>query len=135
MSETSMKKSYQDDPYALTYPETMPFWQAAEANQFLVKGCNNCNKAHWYPRVVCPFCGSDQTNWTEASGQGTIYSFSLIERADPPYVLAWVTLDEGPVITTNIVDCELASVKIGDKVKVKFRPTTEGRLMPVFVPI
>jgi uncharacterized OB-fold protein len=50
-------------------------------------------------------------------------------------VLAWVTLDEGPVITTNIVDCELASVKIGDKVKVKFRPTTEGRLMPVFVPI
>lgn len=68
-------------------------------------------------------------------GLGTVYSFSLIERADPPYILAWVTLDEGPVITTNIVDCDLASIKIGDKVTVKFRPTTEGRLMPVFVPI
>jgi len=39
------------------------------------------------------------------------------------------------VITTNIVDCDLASIKIGDKVTVKFRPTTEGRLMPMFVPI
>ena len=58
----------------------------------------------------------------------------VIERADPPYVLAWVTLDEGPIMTTNIVDCDLASVRIGDKVRVKFRSTTEGRFMPVFVP-
>ena len=135
MSETSMQKSHQDDPYALAYPETTPFWQAAENNKFLVKGCTQCNRAHWYPRIVCPLCGSDQTTWTEASGLGTVYSFSLIERADHPYILAWVTLDEGPVITTNIVDCDLASIKIGDKVTVKFRPTTEGRLMPVFVPI
>ena len=134
MSETTMQKRYQDDPYALTYPETTPFCQAAESNQLLLKTCKRCKKPHWYPRVVCPLCGSDQTEWIQASGTGIIYSFSLMERADPPCLLAWVTLDEGPVITTNIVDCDLTRVNIGDRVRVTFRATPEGRRMPFFVP-
>jgi hypothetical protein len=58
----------------------------------------------------------------------------VIERADPRYVLAWVELDEGPVLITNIVDCDVESLEIGQQVRVRFHRTREGRTVPVFVP-
>jgi uncharacterized OB-fold protein len=132
MSDQIMQADYQVDAYALAYPETTPFWKSAAEGKLLLKGCDTCGKPHWYPRVVCPLCGSDKTNWTQARGDGTIYSFSLIERADPPYVLAWVELHEGPVLITNIVGCDFKSLKIGDKVHVRFQRTKDGRAVPVF---
>lgn len=134
MSDEAQQAGYQSDAYALAYPETTPFWKAADRGELLVKACEACGKPHWYPRVVCPACGSDQTTWTKSRGRGTIYSFSVIERADPRYVLAWVELDEGPVLITNIVDCDVESLEIGQQVRVRFHRTREGRTVPVFVP-
>ena len=128
-------KTYLDDIFATTYPETAPFWDAAAQNRLLIKTCKACKRAHWYPRVVCPLCGSDDTEWKEASGNGTIYSFSVIERADPPYVLAYVEMEEGPIAITNLVDCDFKSLKIGGKVKVQFQQTPEGRSVPVYKPV
>jgi hypothetical protein len=127
-------KTYLDDVFATTYPETFPFWAAAEQKRLLIKTCAHCNRAHWYPRIVCPLCGSDQTTWKDASGRGTIYSFSVIERADPPYVIAWVQMEEGPIAITNIVDCDFKTIKIGDSVSVRFLQTPEGRTVPVYTP-
>ena len=78
--------------------ETQPFWDAAREGRFLVKRCRACGKAHWYPRTHCPFCASADTEWTEAGGEGSIYSYSVMRRADPVYVMAYVTLDEGPTM-------------------------------------
>ena len=75
---------------------------------------------HHYPRAICPFCFSDKTEWSEASGKGTIYTYSVMRRAPVPYAIAYVTLDEGPTMMTNIVDCDL------DKLEV--RPEGEGGL-------
>ena len=87
-------------------PETAPFWEAAAKGKLLVKRCTACGRAHHYPRPLCPFCGSDRTELRDSAGRGVVYSFSVMRRATPPYVIAYVTLDEGPTMMTNLVDCD-----------------------------
>ncbi|ASC66090.1 Zn-ribbon domain-containing OB-fold protein [Achromobacter denitrificans] len=132
MNRQSELSTYLNDPYAQAYPETAPFWAAAERGQLLLRTCNQCNRAHWYPRVVCPLCASDDTDWKPASGLGSLYAFSIIERADPPYALAYVELDEGPIILSNLVDCDIRAAKIGQRVSAVFRQTPDGRYAPFF---
>ena len=115
-------------------PETQQFWDAAARGTLLVKQCIACGEAHHYPRAICPFCGSDRTEWTEASGLGTIYSYSVFRRAPAPYAIAYVTLAEGPTMMTNIVDCDLDAIRIGQAVRVAFKPTEDGPPVPMFSP-
>jgi uncharacterized OB-fold protein len=76
--------------------EGKAFFDAARQGRFLIPVCTACNRAHWYPRVICPFCASDKVEWREASGKGTIYTFSVMRRVAEPYIIAHVTLAEGP---------------------------------------
>jgi uncharacterized OB-fold protein len=116
-------------------PETEPFWAAAREGRFLVKGCTSCGKNHWYPRAICPFCFSDRTEWRPASGKGVIYSLSVMKRAPEPYVMAYVTLEEGPTMMTNIVDCDFDALQIGQAVRLVFKPTEgDGPPFPMFTP-
>jgi uncharacterized OB-fold protein len=115
--------------------ENEPFWNATAQGKLLVKRCTACGEAHHYPRTLCPFCFSDKTEWTEGSGRGTIYTFSVMRRAAEPYVMAYVTLDEGPTMMTNIVDCDFDALKIGQKVKVVFKPSEGGAPVPMFTPV
>ena len=121
-----------DDPFVVANPENLPFWQAAEQGQLLGKQCNDCARHHWYPRVVCPFCGSANTAWVPLSGRGSIYACSTLRRANPPYTVAYVELAEGPRMLTNLVDMADAEMQIGAPVRVVFRRTEEGRLAPKF---
>jgi len=114
--------------------EIKPFFDAAAAGKLLYKRCAACGEAHYYPRANCPFCGSDRTEWKDASGQGTIYSWSVLRRVPAPYAIAYVTLAEGPTMMTNIVDCDLDRIRIGQKVKVVFKPTDGGPPVPMFTP-
>jgi hypothetical protein len=116
-----------------TNPETKPFWDGCAAGKFLIRRCTSCKKAHWYPRSLCPFCFSD-CEWVEASGKGKIYTFSVMARAEVPYAIAYVTLDEGPSMMTNIVDCDFDKLKIGQAVELKFVPSEKGPPMPMFKP-
>ncbi len=115
-------------------PENKPYWDAAGEGRLLVKRCRACGEAHHYPRALCPFCFSDDTEWQEASGRGTIYSYSVMRRALQPYAIAYVTLEEGPTMMTNLVDCDFDALKIGQSVKVVFTPTDGGPPMPMFAP-
>jgi hypothetical protein len=121
-------------PAPTVYPETRPFWEAAAEGRLLVKRCDDCGVCHYYPRDGCPFCGSVRTSWREASGIGTVYSFSVMRRAEVPYIVAYVTLEEGPTMLTNIVDTDADAVRIGQRVAVRFQSTVSGPPMPVFVP-
>jgi len=115
--------------------ESKPFFDAAEQGKFLIKRCTACGEAHWYPRSMCPFCHSDQTVWEESPGEGVVYSFSIMRKSPTgPYALAYVTLNEGPNVLTNIVDVAPDDLKIGMKVKVKLQPTEGGPPVPVFTP-
>src|SRR4249919_2058918 len=115
-------------------PETKPFWDAAREGRFFVPFCAACGKAHWYPRAICPFCAGDKVEWREASGKGTIYTFSVMRRVKEPYIIAHVTLAEGPTMLTNIVACDADDVQIGHVVIVVFQDTENGAPMPMFTP-
>uniref|UniRef100_UPI000D367130 Zn-ribbon domain-containing OB-fold protein n=1 Tax=unclassified Variovorax TaxID=663243 RepID=UPI000D367130 len=113
---------------------TEPFWNAAKEGVLRIKRCTACARVHWYPRALCPFCLGD-TEWVDASGLGTVYSVSVTRRAGPlPYAIAYVALDEGVTMLTNIVDCDLDTVRIGDRVQVCFKPAEGGYAVPMFAP-
>jgi uncharacterized OB-fold protein len=115
-------------------PETQAFWDAATEGKLLIKKCNGCGQVHFYPRDNCPFCFSDKTEWQQASGNGTVYTYSVMRRAPVPYAIAYVTLAEGPTMMTNIVDCDLNSIKVGQAVKLVFKPSDGGPPVPCFAP-
>ncbi|MBT6093670.1 MAG: Zn-ribbon domain-containing OB-fold protein [Rhodospirillaceae bacterium] len=116
-------------------PETKEFWAAIDQGKLLVRTCRACGKAHHYPRTICPLCGSDDTYFVEGSGKGVIYSYSVMRRAPVPYAIAYVTLDEGPSMLTNIVDCDFDNLSIGQAVQVRFQETEgDGPAVPVFTP-
>jgi uncharacterized OB-fold protein len=115
-------------------PETAPYWDAAAQGRLVVRGCAACGKLHHYPRAVCPFCAADAGEWRTASGRGTIYSYSVMRRAEVPYAIAFVTLDEGVTMLTNIVDCDFDALRIGQAVRVVFKPTAGGPPLPMFTP-
>jgi len=113
---------------------TEPYWQAARQGVLNIKRCLSCKQPHWYPRPLCPFC-LGETEWLPAAGTGTIYSVSVTRRAGPiPYAIAYVALDEGVTLLTNIVDCDLDALRIGQRVKVCFKPTDGGAMVPMFTP-
>jgi hypothetical protein len=116
--------------------ESRPFWEAAAEGRFLIKRCTACGQAHWYPRAICPFCFSVETVWEPSSGEGVIYTFSIMRRSPTgPYAIGYVTLNEGPAVLTNFVDCDPGTLAIGQKVKVRFQPTEGGPPVPVFAPV
>ena len=113
-------------------PETKPFWDAAAEGKLLIKKCLACGERHYYPRASCPFCFSDRTEWQAASGRGIIYSYSVVRRAPVPYAIAYVTLDEGVTMMTNIVDSDFDQIRIGRKVSLVFKPSEGGPPVPMF---
>ncbi len=122
-------------PAPAVNPEGQAYWDAATAGKLLVKQCAACGQYHHYPRALCPHCFSDRTEWREAKGSGTVYSYSVMRRTTPAYAMAYVTLDEGVTMMTNIVDCDFDAIRIGQKVKVVFKPSEGGPPVPMFTPV
>ena len=121
-------------------PETAAFWEATTRGVLLLQRCSGCATVLWYPRFLCVKCHSTDLVDFEASGRGTVYSFTLttrgiLEYADAgSYVLAMVELDEGPKMMTNIVGCDPGDITIGMPVEVEFHPTGGDAALPRFRP-
>jgi uncharacterized OB-fold protein len=115
-------------------PETKAFWDAAAAGRLMIGKCTACREVHYYPRAICPFCFSPRTELQPASGQATIYTYSVMRRTPIPYAIAYVTLAEGPTIMTNIVDCDLDRIRIGQAVRLVFKPSDGGPPVSMFTP-
>ena len=129
-----MAKPQRAIPAPPSNPETQPFWDGAAQGKLLIKKCRACGQSHYYPRALCPFCLSDATEWQTTAGTGTLYSYSVMRRAEVPYAIAYVTLDEGPTMMTNLVDCDFDALRIGQRVSVRFTPTDGGPPVPTFTP-
>jgi uncharacterized OB-fold protein len=85
---------------------------------------------------------SDRVEWVKTSGRAKVLSYTIIYRpvtqafaGNVPYVVAMVTLDEGPQMMTNIVGCEPEKVHIGMPVQVTFDDWTEEISVPKFKPV
>lgn len=124
-------------------PDAVPFWEAAERGELLLPYCPACAGFFFYPRTACPTCGSRDTGWRPVSGRGTVYTF-CVQHVSPlpalagsvPFVTAIVELDEGPRLTSFLVDVEPdpAQVSCGMPVEVTFVRDAEDRTVPVFRP-
>jgi len=120
--------------------ETAPFWDACAGGRLVLPRCDRCHELVWYPRRFCPFCASTSLSWVELSGRGTIYSATVIRqgqgpyRGVGPYCLAYVELDEGPRMLTNIVGVDPTRVEIGQRVRVQFDPAGDDDALPRFAP-
>jgi uncharacterized OB-fold protein len=126
-------------PAPAVNPETKEFWDATAQGRLLLKRCLDCGSVIWYPRAFCPECASLRTEWFPASGRGRIYSYTVNHRTEgaykdaAPLVLAYVELEEGPRMMTNIVGAG-PRLAVGLPVEVVFHDTGEGSALPRFRP-
>ena len=120
--------------------ETKPFWDGTAQGRLVLPHCNACGFVIWYPRARCPECSSTDVRWEEASGRGSSTASPSLRKGHGayrevgPYVLAYVELDEGPRVMTNIVDCDPQSLSVGQRVRVVFDDTGEGSALYRFTP-
>lgn len=122
-------------------PTSLPFWAAAKRHALALQRCASCEKFVFYPRTICPHCGAEDLVWQEASGRGSVYSFTVARRPtmrpfepDVPYVIAIVELEEGPRMTTNIVGCSPEAVHVGMAVQAAFDDVTPEVTLVKFQP-
>ena len=121
-------------PAPTVTPEAAPYWEAAKAGRLLLMRCNACGEHYHYPRPFCPFCMSRDVAWAEASGSGTVYSFTVLRRPAFLFAPAYVTLAEGPTILSGIVAADLDSIAIGMQVQACHVPTDGGPPVLMFSP-
>ena len=118
-----------------------PFWKAAREGRLVIQQCPVCGHRQHYPRPWCTNCLHEDVEFVDASGEGTIYTFTVIRRspnpafeARVPYVLAFVDLDEGVRLVTNVVDCDPESVRIGQRVRARFESIDDEHTVVLFAP-
>jgi uncharacterized OB-fold protein len=118
-----------------------PFWEAARKHELRLQRCNSCQKI-WAPNgPVCPHCFSEDYRWETLSGRGKIASFVVFHKvyhpafaSDVPYNVAFVELEEGPRIISNIVGASNDELRIGMPVEVVFEDVDDQVSLPKFRP-
>lgn len=130
-------------PLPVPQPESDRYWEGCRNGELWLRRCVDCQQAYFYPRNICPRCGSANTEWSRASGRAALHTFAIVHRAphpgfegDVPYVTAVVELEEGPRMAANIVDVapDPANLKIGMPLRVVFERASEQIALPKFTP-
>jgi hypothetical protein len=121
--------------------ESKGFWEACRRHELYIQRCRDCGAARYYSRALCPSCLSDAVEWLRCSGRGTVYTFTVTYqnqaggfRDELPYVMAYVELEEGVRMLTNIVGCTPDAVRIGMPVEAVFEDVTPAATLPKFKP-
>lgn len=120
------------------------YFEGAKQDKLVIQYCTHCEEYIFYPRQICNKCLNDSLIWKNTTGEGEVHSFAIIYRPqhdslfeDVPIILVAVKLKEGPILISNIVDCEVSEVEIGMKLKVKgYQIEDEVDIsVPVFQPV
>ena len=113
------------------WPPTREFWSAAARNELVLPRCDACARYVWYPDGACRACGATTRTWTRVSGNGHLFSWSVVHRPFipqfanlVPFVTALVAIDEDPAVrlSTFLVDCDPQKPHMDMRVAVVFRP-------------
>jgi uncharacterized OB-fold protein len=129
-------------PVPIVNPWAKPFWDAAREEKLMVQKCQDCDQHIFYPRIACPHCFSDKMEWVEASGKGTVYSYTVVTNNAPsafiqdmPFVIAIVKLEEGVQMLSNIINCNPDDVECDMPVEVAFEKLDDEFTLPKFRPV
>ncbi|MFV0524452.1 MAG: Zn-ribbon domain-containing OB-fold protein [Acidimicrobiales bacterium] len=130
--------------------ETRGYWEGAGRGELVLQRCASCGVVQHPPRGVCVSCLGGTPDSFVASGRGRVVTFTVTNQNQTPgfaeacpYVLAYVELDEGPRLLTNIVDCDPDTVTVGMAVTARFVPVDREHAdraddaayaVPVFAP-
>ena len=125
-------------------PDTQQFWEATKEHRLTYATCDECGNLVFFPRRHCPKCGAMKQTWHESKGLGSIYSYSVVRQNRHPafkdlgaYVVAYIDLDEGFRMTSNVVGIAdpLKDVRVGQRVKVQWEDQPGGEVsLPMFIP-
>ncbi len=114
-------------PLPVPTPTSRPYWDGLRAHELRMQRCRACGKLVFYPRSNCSFCLSADLEWRRITGNGTVYTFTIARRAtapqfedEVPQKIAVVELDEGPRITTTLVNVAPEAITIGMRVRPVF---------------
>jgi uncharacterized OB-fold protein len=95
---------------------------ALAEGRFLVQKCDDCGQHIYFPREVCPHCGSDAVQFISPSGQGTVYAVTTVRRKPADggdYNVSLIDLDEGPRLMSRVDNLKPDDVKIGQRVSAR----------------
>ena len=129
-------------PVPVPTPETEPHWEGCRQGELRLQHCRACGHVQFPPRRYCSSCLSDDIAWERASGRGTVRSWTVVRqpaspafRAEVPYVMALVTLAEGPTMLSGLRGCGIENVTIGMPVEIEFEERSEEIRVPYFHPL
>ena len=123
--------------------DTKPFWEATKQQQLTFQECEDCGEVVFYPRAHCTACLGRSLRWRTSRGEGAIYTWSVVRqsyhpffRTRVPYAVAWIDLDEGPRLLSNVVGVgdPATDVEVGQRVRVEWE-VHEELSIPLFRPI
>jgi len=139
MAEQKEKKYLK--PLPVIDEEMRPWWEALQRHELYVQKCRDCGDLRYHPRAQCTNCLSPRTEWIRCSGRGTVYTFTTTYqnqgagfRESLPYIMAWVELEEGVKMLTNLVECRPEEAKIGMPVEVVYEDVTPQVTLAKFRP-
>ncbi len=130
-------------PVPVVNPWARPFWEACREGKLIYQRCKDCGTNIFYPRIACTNCFSDNIEWVESKGRGTVYTYTVVESNPPsafiedlPFVIAIVKLEEeGVQMLTNIVGCDPQEVRCDMPVEVVFEKLDDEFTLPKFKPL
>ena len=123
-------------------PDSQPYWDGAKEGRLMIQRCKATGQTFLYSRQLAPGVVDSEVEWIEASGRGTIYSYTVARRPagqpfadDVPYVIVSVELEEGARVMSNLVTADPDSVAIGQAVEVVFDAVSGDLTIPKFRPL
>ena len=121
-------------------PRDQPFWDSLKRHCAELQRCDTCGRFRFIPSERCP-CGSTEYTWTPVNGTGDVYTYTVVHRAPTPayqalapYVIAHVTLDEGPRLISTLGGCDPGDVRVGMPVELAYDDVTPELTLYRFLP-
>lgn len=118
---------------------TAPFWNSAKDRRLVIQRCDECQTYRFPPEPACAECSSLAATWTEVSGRATLYTWTeayppllpyFAERA--PWPIAFVELEEGPRMATNLIDIPVSEYEFGMALQAGFEDIADDVTLVVF---
>ncbi len=127
MGELSEEMASAEAP-ALTYRRHL------ENGKLGYQRCADCSAAVFYPRTLCPVCGSGALEWRESAGRGTVYATTAVRsRNRDPRNVVLVDLDEGFRMMSRVEGVPAEEVEVGARVRFEVRQEEEGGPVAIFM--
>jgi uncharacterized OB-fold protein len=117
------------------------FWGATKEHRLVLPHCRACNHVWFPPYAACPRCFSQDLDWLDAVGRGSLFGWTEIHArpsASYPdsgrYIVALVELAEGPLMLSRLIALEWDELHLGLPLEVVFDDITPDVTIPRFRP-